>query len=303
MELGADEQESVVEVWGGRSADRPGRRRLHRHQPDGSRQGARRGIGHWPACRARHHRHCRGARRPGGDPRTGQRAGLQDGGHPLAGRRPDRQDLLRGGPERQGGRSTVPDRPASLPGRARPGLCQPQERRGPARGRAARSRALRQAGAHRLPVQAELRPAEGDRRLAQGLDRRRQGADRQCQAQPLLCRYPRADRWPHRPAPGRSRQHGAGQPEHHAGHDYPDQADLRQLHRAAIRQPQSAQEPGEAAAHRHRLLGRRQLQAGPRRADPDRQPDRGPDRHAQAQGHLRQHRRTAVAGRVRQRAA
>ena len=100
-------------------------------------------------------------------------------------------------------------------------------------GAAARPRALRQADRLGLPVAPELRPAEGDSRRAEGSDRRRPGRDRHRQAQPRLCRHPRADRRPHRPAPGRSRQPRAGQPEHRAGHHHPDQADLRELHGAA----------------------------------------------------------------------
>ena len=51
--------------------------------------------------------------------------------------------------------------------------------------------------------QATVDALMGDRRPRRGRRRHRQG-------QPRLYRHPRADRRPHRPAPGRSRQHGPG---------------------------------------------------------------------------------------------
>ena len=89
-----------------------------------------------------------------------------------------------------------------------------------------------------------------------------------------------------------------------AGHDHPAQADLRQLHRAAGRRStRSASSRRRRRSTVARLRRRRQDAAGRGQADPDRQPDRPGDRHDPPEGDLRQRRRAAVAGRVRQRAA
>ena len=69
---------------------------------------------------------------------------------------------------------------------------------------------LRQADRLGLPVAPELRSATGHRRCADGHRRPRRGRRRDGQGQPRLYRHPRADRRPHRPAPGRSRQHDPG---------------------------------------------------------------------------------------------
>ena len=66
----------------------------------------------------------------------------------------------------------------------------------------------------------------------------------------------RPDRRPDRPTPGRSGQPRSDEPGHDAGHHHASQADLRELHHPAIRQPQSAQEPGEEAADGLRLQRR-----------------------------------------------
>ena len=79
------------------------------------------------------------------------------------------------------------------------------------------------------------------------------------------------------------------------------QADLRELHRAAGRHRRDPARPG--ARRRSTVLAfadddKTQLVAG--QADPDRQPDRPGNRHDASQGHVRERRRAAVAGRVRQ---
>ena len=127
--------------------------------------------------------------------------------------------------------------PRPLPGGARSRGRHQAARRGAARGRPARSRALRQADRSGLPVAPELRPAEGDGRRAQGRARRRPGGDRHRQAQPRLCRRS-ARRSTAAPASGWSTSATWCRPARtDAGDDHPDQADLRELHRAAVRQP------------------------------------------------------------------
>ena len=258
---------------------------------------------------------------PGGDQRTGRHpgdhgggrtegrpalrarhrhgAGLQHGRHQDARRRRDRQGGLPGRPGREGGRSAVPDRPAPLPGRPRRSHRDPDPQPGAARRRRARPQPLHPDGEPGLPVDPAARPAAVQGRRAQGLDRGRRGGHAHRTAQPRLCQHPRAVRRPHRHPPGRHRQSRAGLAGHQPGQHQPDQADLRQFHRAAGRQRRRPAQPGAGRAHRRRLRQQRR-RAGARHAVGDRQPDRHDDRHAPPQGHLRQRRRASVAGTIRQ---
>ena len=165
--------------------------------------------------------------------------------------------------------------------------------------RRARPQPLHPDGEPGLPVDPAARSATGESRRAQGLDRGRRGVHAHGAAQPRLCQHPRAVRRPHRHPPGRYRQPRAGLAGHPPGQHHPDQADLRQFHRAAGRQRRCPAQPGRRRAGRHRLRQQRG-RAGARQAVGDRQPDRPDDRHAPPQGHLRERRRAAVAGPIRQ---
>ncbi len=75
-------------------------------------------------------------------------------------------------------RSIVPDRPAAVPGRARPGQGQRGQGPGAIARRAARSDTLRQTGRQRLPDPAELRGPAGDGSAVAGRGAGRPGGDR-----------------------------------------------------------------------------------------------------------------------------
>ena len=81
-------------------------------------------------------------------------------------RRRHRQGVLQRRPGRQGGRSALPDRPAAVPGGARPGAGGQGTQRGAARERPARPQPLRHAQQGGLSVAPELRRADGDRARA-----------------------------------------------------------------------------------------------------------------------------------------
>ena len=191
--------------------------------------------------------------------------------------------------------------PQAVPGGARPRRRRQASRRGPARRRPARPRTLRQADRLGLPVAPELRPAAGHRRCADGRPspstRPPSRPPRSTSPTPTSARRSTAapaSAWsisatwsrPRRPAP---------------------LVNLTQIKPIFVNftVPQDVTDEVRrnqaiAPAHRAGLCQRRQDPAVGGQAHPDRQPDRHRDRHAPPQGHVREHRRAAVARPVRQ---
>ncbi len=263
-----------------------GRRRLLPPRPAGEGQGAsgRGGL----SAKARHSGHGRTGRAEGcagfrARPRHG--AGVQDRHGENPRRRPDRQDLVRGRPGRESGRSLVPDRPAAVPGTARTGQGGKAARRGATRRRPARPRALWQAD--RLRASNRARATTSRRRRWMRSRARSPPTRPQIDTAQLNLAY--ADI--RAPIDGRTGQRLVDlgnlvqtEPGNHLVTITQIKPIFVNFTIPQLRQPQPAQEPGEGTAHRLRLQCRRHLQARRRQDHAGRQPDRHGHGHAPAQG-------------------
>ena len=149
-------------------------------------------------------------------------------------------------------------------------------------------------------LEAAGRHPEGAGRAARGAGAGRSGGDRQHPRDAELHQDHGAVRRPHRAAPDRRRQSGAGGRRQRRRGDHADPADLGHLQSAAaaVSAGQQGLRAGHAAGRRDR--GRRQDDHRSRQAAGDRQPD-GPDhRHDPDEGGVSQRAAPALARTVRQ---
>src|SRR5438132_8151850 len=213
------------------------------------------------------------------------------------------EGAVRGRPDRKAGRASRRDRSTCLPGAARAGRRTARARPRAARERAPRPRALPHALQAGLDRQAAGRHPGVARAPVRGRGGGRREPDREREAAARLCAHRRADQRPHRPAPGRSRQHRALGRRQRPRRDHAAAAGGGAFHRAAgpaalraeaypVRRPDRGRglgpgAEGEARRGHARLGG---------------QPGRSANRHGETEGAVRERRRRALPEPVRQRA-
>ncbi len=251
-------------------------------------------------CGPRFHRRRRQAGHADLFHRARHGAGLLHGRHPFPGRRQAGGSALHRRPAREEGRRARQDRSAPLSGGPRPGQGQEGAGRGAARLRRQGPRPLQDAGGEGGRIAAERRSPAGHCRPAQGLHRRRRGDDRDRADQSRLHHHPCTERRAHGRAPGGSRQHRPCQRRRGDRDAGADPALLGHVHLAVAlaRRCARGHEPGAGRGHGLRPgqpQGTRQWDAAP-----GRQHHRPGERDHQAQGHVPQQGREALAGRVRQ---
>ena len=161
----------------------------------------------------------------------------------------------------------------------------------------ARSRSLHAARGVELRIEAAGRHAEGAGRAARSAGAGRSGGDRQRPHDAELHQDRRADRRPHRPAPGRRRQSGAGERHHRHRGDHADPADLGAVQPAAAAVPageQGLRARPAATSTRSAADGKTIVDRGTLAGD--RQPDGSDHRHDPHEGGVSQ-RATCSSGR------
>ncbi len=143
---------------------------------------------------------------------------------------PDHQDRVHRRAGRARRRSARADRPAALPGAARPGDRHAWSRSGPARERAGQSRSLYPARRKGLGHAATRRHSDGAGRATAERDQGGRCADRSRQCAARLHQADVTHRRGHRRAPGRYRQHHPSHRPERPGGGHADRADLGDLH-------------------------------------------------------------------------